>query len=114
MMEMDNKLPPISSLPLPSEHDEWGPELEALGSPITERGMDERWKTIDSAPKDGTFILGYWGERIYPHGFLTRYEVTYWISHDEVYGDWYSPVTGDDILAPTHWQPLPPPPKEST
>lgn len=74
------------------------------------------WKTIDSAPKEpltewghGPLILGWDGATI---------SVTYWVNswrqfrrRAEVTIDGYG-YSYHDSWHPTHWQPLPEPPKE--
>ena len=59
------------------------------------------WKTIDSAPKDGTSVLvhecgdvviAYWHE-----------SMRKWIGPRDSYGD-------ADYMSPDAWMPLPPPP----
>ena len=66
------------------------------------------WRTMDSAPKDGTDVLVWRGNRrlgARPQGVVracwwqpTRYE-----------GKWVT-VPGLHGIKPTHWRPLPPPP----
>jgi len=82
-----------------------------------------QWQPIDTAPRDGTEILGYrydcgvilirWDA---PENFLTEKECETlgesageysWIIADFVCGD---RLEGSEV--PTHWQPLPPPPTE--
>lgn len=65
------------------------------------------WKTIDSAPRDGTWLLLYW-----PHWFHTPvtgyYDTRGWGGGNV---GWYSDrMTHADGVEPTHWMPLPPPP----
>ncbi len=59
------------------------------------------WQTIDTAPKDGTYVLVYrpnWAEAI-----LVGY------SGPNYPGEWQ---TAEGIpIRPTHWMPLPEPPK---
>jgi hypothetical protein len=63
------------------------------------------WQTIETAPKDGTYILVY-GKHSraigYPGRQLTvRWDGQAWESADDGYGVY---------LTPTHWMPLPKPP----
>lgn len=70
--------------------------------------MEDRmtWKPISSAPRDGTEIWAYNGEQ----------GVMRWIEGD----GWALWIWADDLLSevdpdprqPTHWMPLPEPPKE--
>ncbi len=60
------------------------------------------WKTIDTAPRDGTRILAY------TNG---AYSVALW--HFDGYWATVPMVSKMSILA-THWMPLPPNPKEPT
>jgi hypothetical protein len=62
------------------------------------------WQPIETAPKDGTAILGYWGHN--PTNDPSAYAVTKW------YGGFWVSVDDDDdeYAAPTHWMPLPPRP----
>lgn len=72
-----------------------------------------KWQPIDTAPKDGTVILGY--EK---RGIVSMYWETYFIRPEgEVFGFWELGVEeeeSDDMWTPTHWMPLPPPPQEAT
>lgn len=67
------------------------------------------WRPIETAPKDGTFILGYYSETTYPHEYVTRYAVVQWLPVGDEHGEWFED-TGE-VLWPTHWQPLPLPPR---
>lgn len=62
------------------------------------------WKTIDSAPKDGTNIL------VYTYEIIT---CAFWCSD---YKSWRLSIAGsyaeEDDVDPTHWIPLPKPPEE--
>lgn len=66
----------------------------------------EQWQPIETAPKDGTFILllGDSGYISTPH----RIEVGRWITN---YRDWWVTIDGsaftDGGVEPTHWMPLP-------
>jgi hypothetical protein len=58
------------------------------------------WQPIETAPKDGTFILVY-GYGDYHHAF--------WL--DQGNGFWFS--IDDSLVDPTHWMPLPSPPGDA-
>ncbi len=76
-------------------HDDRGALLrlfDALTAMTSELDEPTGWRPIDSAPKDGTAILG-WCE---PYGI----RLLYWAM-----GDYWS--SSDSIYEPTHWQPLP-------
>lgn len=70
------------------------------------------WQPIETAPKDGTQVVGC--DTTFAH--VTRFEVMYEyvsrgpnIRHD---GWFYKPVIGGPFMwKPTHWMPLPEPPK---
>jgi hypothetical protein len=70
------------------------------------------WQPIETAPKDGTRILGC----IAPEGNMRYYtpQVAVWACyHPNARGAecWRSSEIGGHILTPTHWMPLPEPPK---
>ena len=58
------------------------------------------WRTIDTAPKDGTEILVWEGWVIYHVWWLKRYRT------------WKTLSGGRSIDCPTHWMPVPEPPDE--
>jgi hypothetical protein len=62
---------------------------------------DDRWRTIDSAPRDGTKILSYDTEG--------NIEVIRWSTRDE---KWFCPHHNDKGFwhGVTHWMPLLAPP----
>lgn len=74
------------------------------------------WRTIDSAPLDGTKVLlfieygdapvvgEYWGEKLGWHVNAEHHRV---ICGTYCYGGSVSTERG---MKPTHWMPLPPPP----
>lgn len=82
------------------------------------------WKSIESAPKDGSEILGWradsgvllirWSSAA---EFLTDAELDKWDEEAASQEDWFYAdfVAGDRLegdCLPTHWQPLPAPPIE--
>lgn len=85
------------------------------------------WKPIDSAPKDGTQILGY-GLAEWQSGGDSKVEadparsklhtlVIFWDAPQEweyrTQGRWLSVSNNpyNDVVSPTHWMPLPEAPK---
>lgn len=75
------------------------------------------WQPIETAPRDGTRVLGrstrvcrYTGKLIYTK------RRTFWgkTSHVPLYGwNWGRDVEDLDLWQPTHWRPLPEPPEAS-
>jgi len=70
---------------------------------------DDGWLPIESAPKDGEQVLlcdGMWGP------YLGFYEPDRWVFYDRECNEaiWNYWVEG---YGPTHWMPLPKPPKDS-
>lgn len=66
----------------------------------------EQWQPIETAPRDGTAVLGYFGTTAGeepPDMAVTKFnmESSAWISTE---------VPFDEFDAPTYWQPLPAPP----
>jgi hypothetical protein len=63
------------------------------------------WQPIETAPKDGTFILGYYADRPW------LWDIVQW---DAGYlgGAWWGGGHENDgpLFPPTHWMPLPDPP----
>jgi hypothetical protein len=57
------------------------------------------WQPIETAPKDGTSLLVYSDERII---------AAFWSVPAD---DWAEVVHGYTFYPPTHWMPLPEPPK---
>jgi hypothetical protein len=64
------------------------------------------WQPIETAPKDGTTILAFFADRV---GYVARQDVqaVAWREND----GWASTQTGWTLAWPTHWMPLPDPPK---
>jgi hypothetical protein len=64
-----------------------------------------KWQPIETAPKDGTVLLGYSKETEPEHYcFLYDTEQQDWVS-DDVDGGWC-------FVDPTHWIRIPKPPEE--
>ena len=63
----------------------------------------DKWQPIETAPKDGTKVLIFvMGKNVMQASYSRCNE--YWIDC------WCSNMSG--VYSPTHWQPLPKPPKE--
>jgi len=79
---------------------QWGLDAAAPAS------LASQWQPIETAPKDGTEILLCFGSDKNSQGLLhARWH--------EPFPNWLAVSYGREILdAPTHWQPLPAPPKE--
>lgn len=58
------------------------------------------WRTIDSAPRDGTPVL-VWGGRHSPKPVIVESD-----------GEWWNTAGRGLRATPTHWMPLPDPPSE--
>ncbi len=56
------------------------------------------WQPINTAPKDGTYVLVY--------GRHEGVRIGKW---ETLFDDWEAPYEGG-LLEPTHWMPLPDPP----
>ena len=72
------------------------------------------WRTIESANKAPTLLLGYWNEngkwRTTRGCWFTKEQIEDTWEDDEMPEGWYeTPVEGDAcyLIHPTHWQPLP-------
>ncbi len=116
-IENDGGAMPLVDLLSPGKTIEEGrEECSELAAEIAEAvsrhfaGLAEEWRDIETAPKDGTMILltdgdivalGCWDKR---GGFPWRFVTD---DFDDFEEDWWV----ED--APTHWRPLPPPPKEA-
>ena len=74
--------------------------VDALASQAATKPAGGEWLPIESAPRDGTEILGYWSLGHGSHG-CTKF----------LKGEWVNPEDCDDeYCAPDFWQPLPAPP----
>lgn len=63
------------------------------------------WKTIDSAPKNEVDVL------VSIKGAPPR--VAAYFDYGDDGAGWFTFERPDDQIFPTHWMPLPPPPKDS-
>jgi hypothetical protein len=71
-------------------------------------GAVEAWQPMETAPKDGTEILAYWGPKV--DGGDNCIDTTIW--HE---WKWTDPEDTDtEYAAPTHWMPLPAAPLPAT
>lgn len=66
------------------------------------------WRPIETAPKDGTFVLGYAWECVDVQYNDNGMRVT-WFER----GSWQGFPWASQGMKPTHWQPLPAPPKDT-
>jgi hypothetical protein len=66
---------------------------------------DDAWQPIETAPKDGSTILGYW-----VNGEMHTGSVFHGRRHNEWTPEFDTEKEWD---MPTHWQPLPSPPLKS-
>lgn len=64
------------------------------------------WQPISTAPKDGTEVWAYNGEQARMR-WIEGHEYALWAWADEVLCD-----VDPSPEQPTHWMPLPPPPKD--
>lgn len=65
------------------------------------------WQPIETSPKDGTVILGYRCGKIASASRVPRDDCEMW-----AFGALSADVAGRPDAKPTHWMPLPPPPKD--
>ena len=69
-------------------------------TPLYAHPPEPQWQGIESAPRDGTFVLGFG-----PHNTRGSYrEVIHW------WGDRWTITWMEGYGEPTHWMPLPTPP----
>ena len=71
--------------------------------------MNDEWRDISTAPKDGTSVLAYQGFEDGGHRMLTMI----WSEKGGVWS-WRADVHSFLPFEPTHWIPLPAPPKGTT
>jgi len=82
---------------------EWFYTPNGVGVEYTRADIAPTWRSIDSAPKDGTVILGWWNSECI-ETITFRGNAWTWSSD----GDSWSHGGG-----PTHWMPLPQPPEDT-
>lgn len=90
--------------------DGWRPEFAAFvaAAPRLLRLLlaERAWQPIETAPKDGTAIIGFDAARESSQPALNGVEFMRWVD-----GVWRDPETW--TCHPTHWMPLPAPPEVS-
>jgi len=83
------------------------PECAALARLLREEADSQGWRDIATAPRDGTYILGYRS-----NGDISRCRV---IPRDDCemweFGNTSGAYEFYPRIRPTHWRPLPPPPQ---
>jgi len=78
--------------------------VAALRAALEELGGG--WQPIETAPKDGTEIIVWWPE--IGHPYITKW--TRFINGNLYRDGWHCGIW--EVERPTHWMPLPKPPKE--
>jgi hypothetical protein len=68
-------------------------------------GECELWQRIETAPRDGTYVLVC---TVYDNPEDADYEVAQWVERHGLTARWWN---NEFDLKPTHWMPLPGPPK---
>lgn len=66
--------------------------------------LEQEWRPIETAPKDGTPFLVPMKSANYPNAQA----ICKWVENDKCF--W---TDGNQRVTPTHWLPLPTPPKEA-
>lgn len=91
----------------PSSYDDW----QAVADAVMAEGEARRWKAIESAPKDGTAI-DVWSDGCRHCDVEWAVEKKAWAT----YGYDSMEHLGWHVLKPqpTHWTPIPAPPKEAS
>jgi hypothetical protein len=68
------------------------------------------WQPIESAPRDETWLLLYWGDEQPWQVEANGMALGFWSIEG---ADWFdSEAASNPLLAPTHWMPLPAPPPQ--
>lgn len=72
------------------------------------------WRSIESAPRDGTRILVYLGTKYGVHvAYWHKWEADHHFGSGALWKTDY-PHVPINVIEPTHWMPLPPPPQGQT
>jgi hypothetical protein len=75
---------------------------------LASRTTIQTWQPIETAPKDGTSILGYWATG--GKHDCSMYACKYVSGHPSLRQGWWQTNEDYPTSPPTHWMPLPPPP----
>jgi hypothetical protein len=82
-------------------------KLDAAEKRIAELEAKTAWRLVETAPKDGTWILLGWFEL----SGQTMREVAFWHSTKKVWCQTHRAFGKEIYQQPTHWMPLPEPPR---
>lgn len=75
---------------------------------LKEKAKDLSWQPIETAPKDGTIFIAY--RPNFKESIVSEVSEDYWFEADDfIPAGW---ANSSEISPPTHWMPLPQPPKE--
>lgn len=64
-----------------------------------------QWQPMETAPKDGTIVLGYDRK-------AKKWNVKFMTYHTTMTGGYWRNEVVTGVFNPTHWMPLPKPPEE--
>lgn len=78
-------------------------QLAELRDEIARLKAEREWLPIETAPKDGTLVLGY-----FPGACVLKV----YCKSSGIWHQWHEDYEVSVYPPPTHWQPLPPPPTE--
>lgn len=83
-------------------------DMEDLAKAIIALTSVDTWRPIETAPRDGTIFLAHGdGPAIRSCPFICVWDWDDPSKGDYEWRDFYT----ERVMEPTHWQPLPPPPK---
>ncbi len=74
-----------------------------VSAPLAQAQIVSGWQPIETAPKDGTIILGYW---LGGKHDCAIHATKFWV------GRWWEPNEDYPQSEPTHWMPLPAAPQK--